>query len=98
MSEGTTLRTVLRGCEPTEGDRAVAGLHATPNALRQHAAELQERLAGATTDPAAVAEATQRAEQAEARLRELQEAHAAELARRDEQDARTAAEREAQAA
>ena len=39
MSEGSTFRTVLRGYEPTEVDRAVADLQGTLSALRQHAAE-----------------------------------------------------------
>ena len=53
MSEGTTFRTVLRGYEPTEVDRAVADLQATLAALRQHAADLEEQVAGATPDTGA---------------------------------------------
>src|ERR1700675_3983974 len=44
MSEGTSFRTVLRGYEPTEVDRAVADLSTTLEAHKNHAAELEGQL------------------------------------------------------
>src|SRR4051812_16512177 len=85
MSEGTTFRTVLRGYEPTEVDRAVADLQASLNHMRDRAAELEQQLATSNqqADPARLQDATARAEQAEARLRAVQEAHAKEAAERE---------------
>ena len=44
MSEGTSFRTVLRGYEPTEVDRAVADLSTTLEAHKNRAADLEGQL------------------------------------------------------
>ena len=50
MSEGTSFRTVLRGYEPTEVDRAVADLSTTLEAHKNRAADLEGQMAQLQAD------------------------------------------------